>query len=90
MPGFVFHALHALWSRAERQDEYIGTLVNAWLAEGGSAVGVKAGREYVDVGTIDGYRAAVHLLETPNGGNNAEAILAKEKAIDDSVTVARG
>ena len=30
--GSVFHELHALWCRPERNDEYIGTLVNAWLA----------------------------------------------------------
>ncbi|CAL8972524.1 Glucose-1-phosphate thymidylyltransferase [Rhodoplanes serenus] len=62
MPGHVFHALAALWRRPERRDEYIGTLVNAWLAEGGSAVGVKAGSSYVDVGTVHGYRAAIGLL----------------------------
>ena len=62
MPGRVFHELHALWCRAERGDEYLGTLVNAWLAEGGSAVGVRAGEAYVDVGTLHGYRAAIKLL----------------------------
>jgi dTDP-glucose pyrophosphorylase len=62
MPGHVFHTLAALWRRPERRDEYIGTLVNAWLAEGGSAVGVKAGSSYVDVGTVHGYRAAIGLL----------------------------
>ena len=89
MPGLVFHALHALWRHAERHDEYFGTLVNAWLAEGGSAVGVKAGREYVDVGTLDGYRAAVHLLETADDLGNDRSIAAKENAINDSITVVR-
>lgn len=63
MPGHVFHALHALWRRPERGDEYIGTLVNAWLREGGRAVGVRAGEAYVDVGTLHGYREAIRLLE---------------------------
>lgn len=63
MPGHVLHELHALWSRPERRDEYIGTLVNAWLAEGGRALGVRKGEGYVDVGTLHGYRAAVRLLE---------------------------
>ncbi|MGI4828020.1 MAG: sugar phosphate nucleotidyltransferase [Janthinobacterium lividum] len=63
MPGKVFHELYALWCRPERRDEYIGTLVNAWLAEGGYAVGVRAGQGYVDVGTLHGYRAAIRLLE---------------------------
>ncbi len=62
MPGRVFHELHALWCRAERGDEYLGTLVNAWLAQGGEAVGVQAGEAYVDVGTLNGYRAAIKLL----------------------------
>lgn len=87
MPGFVFHALHALWQRAERQDEFFGTLANAWLAEGGAAVGVKAGREYVDVGTLDGYRAAVHLLETPDGSHRAAPTDTKGEPIHDSITV---
>ncbi len=63
MPGGVLHQLYALWCRPERRDEYIGTLVNAWLAEGGFARGVRGGQGYVDVGTLHGYRAAVRLLE---------------------------
>jgi dTDP-glucose pyrophosphorylase len=62
MPGHVFHALHRLWCEPERGDEYIGTLVNAWLARGGEAVGVRAGASYVDVGTLGGYRSAIRLL----------------------------
>jgi glucose-1-phosphate thymidylyltransferase len=63
MPSATFHALHELWLRPERRDEYFGTLVNAWLAEGGTAVGVPAGRQYVDVGTLHGYRAALRVIE---------------------------
>ena len=63
MPGYVFHQLHELWCRPDRRDEYLGTLVNAWLAGGGTAYGVKAGQNYVDTGTLHGYRAAIHLLE---------------------------
>ncbi len=62
MPGQVFEALRQLWLARERQDEYFGTLVNAYLAEGGQALGVKAGDAYVDVGTLHGYRAAMNLL----------------------------
>ena len=62
MPGHVLHELHALWQRPERGDEYIGTLVNAWLAEGNEACGVRAGESYVDVGTLGGYRSAIALL----------------------------
>ncbi len=66
MPGRVFHALHRLWSEQGRGDEYLGTLVNEWLRRGGQARGVRAGRAYVDVGTLHGYRAAVRLLEREN------------------------
>lgn len=62
MPGAVFHDLHRLWVERGRQDEYMGTLVNAWIARGGEAVGVRAGTSYVDVGTVRGYRAAIGLL----------------------------
>ncbi len=72
MPGGVFHELHALWRRPGRGDEYFGTLVNAWLAEGGRAVGVQAGQAYVDVGTVHGYRSAIRLLEEKgDGGTDA-------------------
>jgi glucose-1-phosphate thymidylyltransferase len=63
MPGAVFKELHELWCRPERRDEYFGTLVNAWLAAGGRAKGVHAGQGYVDTGTLNGYRAAIRLLE---------------------------
>lgn len=62
MPGRVFHALHELWLEREQEDEYIGTLVNAYLARGGRACGLKAGEAYVDVGTLHGYREAIQLL----------------------------
>ena len=63
MPGTVFHELHRLWREPGRGDEYLGTLVNAWLARGGTASGVRAGTAYVDVGTLNGYRAALELLK---------------------------
>ena len=62
MPGHVLHALCRLWNEPGRGDEYFGTLVNAWLARGGEAVGVRAGENYVDVGTLGGYRSAIQLL----------------------------
>ena len=66
MPGRVLHELHALWTARGQQDEYVGTLVNAWLGRGGDARGVRAGEAYVDVGTLHGYREAIRLLETTN------------------------
>jgi dTDP-glucose pyrophosphorylase len=62
MPGRVFKELRTLWLARSCQDEYFGTLVNAYLAGGGEAVGIKAGDSYVDVGTLNGYRAAMTLL----------------------------
>jgi glucose-1-phosphate thymidylyltransferase len=62
LSGRAFHELHALWEARQRRDEYVGTLVNAWLAGGGRAVGVRAGEVYVDVGTLHGYREAIGVL----------------------------
>jgi glucose-1-phosphate thymidylyltransferase len=63
MPGAVLHELYSLWCKRDPRDEYMGTLVNAFVALGGRARGIKAGQSYVDVGTFNGYRAANLLLE---------------------------
>jgi dTDP-glucose pyrophosphorylase len=62
MPGRILRELYDLWIAREQRDEYVGTLVNAWLEQGGAARGVCAGEAYVDVGTVRGYREAVVLL----------------------------
>jgi glucose-1-phosphate thymidylyltransferase len=62
LTGKHFAELHQLWSERDRSDEYLGTLVNAYLARGGSAVGVKRGDVYVDVGTLNGFREALRVL----------------------------
>jgi glucose-1-phosphate thymidylyltransferase len=62
MSGPVYHELHALWQQPDRRDEYFGPLVNAWLAQGGKATGLRGGESYVDVGTLDGYRSAMRIL----------------------------
>ncbi len=62
MPGAILHELHDLWERRDRRDEYLGTLVNAYLAEGGRALAIRAGEVYVDVGTLHGYREAMRVL----------------------------
>lgn len=67
MPGRVLHALHDLWRSRTPRDEYFGTLVNAYLAQGGVASGVRAGAVYIDVGTLHGYREAIGLLNRPAG-----------------------
>jgi dTDP-glucose pyrophosphorylase len=68
MPGQVFHELHAFWRARPEPDEYWGTLVNAWMAQGGEAVGVRAGTLYADVGTLEGYRMAMELLAPARAG----------------------
>jgi glucose-1-phosphate thymidylyltransferase len=60
--GKTMRQLRELWSSPGRGDEYIGTLVNAYLESGGRASAVRAGSAYVDVGTVRGYRAAMNLL----------------------------
>jgi glucose-1-phosphate thymidylyltransferase len=63
MPGRILSNLYSLWIARQRQDEYWGTLVNAYLAGGGRAYGFPLGTAYVDVGTLDGCRIAAQLLE---------------------------
>jgi NDP-sugar pyrophosphorylase family protein len=65
MPGEIFHELYAFWKARGGREQYVGTLINSWLARGGSAVGVRAGERYVDVGTLHGYREAIRLLSSP-------------------------
>ncbi len=62
LPGAVFRRLHQMWLARDPRDEYIGTLVNAYLAQGGEARAIRAGTAYVDVGTLHGYREAVRVL----------------------------
>jgi dTDP-glucose pyrophosphorylase len=62
MPGTVLEELYELWCARGQSDEYIGTLVNAWLAQGGLAYGYRAGQSYHDVGTMDGYLEAMQML----------------------------
>jgi glucose-1-phosphate thymidylyltransferase len=71
MPGAVLRDLFDLWNARGCEDEYVGTLVNAWLARGGEARGVPAGESYVDVGTVRGYREAVALLGSERFADHA-------------------
>jgi dTDP-glucose pyrophosphorylase len=62
LTGEILAELHGLWLARDRRDEYVGTLVNAWLAGGGVARAVPAGESYVDVGTLHGYHEAIRAL----------------------------
>ena len=101
MPGSVFHRLRELWLEPGRNDEYLGTLVNAYLERGGQAAGVRAGESYVDVGTLNGYREALQLLhaqdsETPAGletvrlNDGLEPLSKERKRRGSQRTTARG
>jgi dTDP-glucose pyrophosphorylase len=72
MPGYVFHELRDFWCRRPAPDEYVGTLINAWLGQGGRACGLRAGTSYVDVGTLAGYRSAMQLLRPASSGASPE------------------
>lgn len=69
MPARIFRDLQALWLHPDRGDEYVGTLVNAYLRRGGQAVGIRAGERYFDVGTVEGYRAAIDALRPVAAGH---------------------
>lgn len=62
LSGALLRSLFSLWCERNRSDEYLGTLVNAFLERGGAASGMKGGTSYVDVGTLNGYREAIRLL----------------------------
>src|SRR3954470_437133 len=87
MPGGVFRELHRLWLTRGQQDEYLGTLVNAWLADGGRASGIKAGTAYVDVGTLHGYRAALELVQA-RGDSDTQVFTAAQLLATDRWGVA--
>jgi glucose-1-phosphate thymidylyltransferase len=59
MPGAIMEELFTLWCERNRRDEYFGTLVNAYLASGGTARAFPIGTYYVDVGALDRCRQAV-------------------------------
>ncbi|HXE13924.1 MAG TPA: nucleotidyltransferase family protein [Bryobacteraceae bacterium] len=60
MTGGILNDLHRLW--LESRDEYLGTVINEYLSQGGRVSGIKAGASYVDVGTLRGYHEALRML----------------------------
>jgi hypothetical protein len=61
--GEAFRELKLLWESRHRQDEYLGDLLNASIAAGNIVRATAAGEVYMDVGTLEGYRAAAQYLE---------------------------
>jgi len=60
--GHIFQTLKLLWESRHRRDEYLGSLLNAYLEAGGAIRGHWIGETYMDVGTVEGYRAALDFL----------------------------
>lgn len=64
MHGDVFQSLASLWRARRFQDEYLGTLINAWISDGGEAYGFRIGKSYSDVGTLHGWRNALQAIDS--------------------------
>jgi glucose-1-phosphate thymidylyltransferase len=75
LDGRILSALHSLWVDRDPRDEYLGTLVNEYLARGGRATGIPAGQAYVDTGTLHGYHHAMELLRRHDAPGEAAATL---------------
>jgi len=60
--GEAFHHLKLLWEARHRSDEYLGDLLNAFIAAGNVVRGCSSGEVYMDVGTLEGYRNAQDYL----------------------------
>jgi len=59
-----FHRLKLLWEARHRSDQYLGDLLNAFLAAGNIVRGKYCGEIYMDVGTMEGYRNAQDYLRS--------------------------
>ncbi len=64
--GRAFHALHQLWEARHRADEFLGDLLNAYIAAGNAVQAAPNGEHYMDVGTMEGYHAAQDYLRERN------------------------
>lgn len=62
--GESFHRLKLLWEARHRADQYLGDLLNAFIAAGNTVRGRHCGEIYMDVGTLEGYRTAQDYLRT--------------------------
>jgi glucose-1-phosphate thymidylyltransferase len=71
MPGAVLQELFELWKQRDCVDEYFGTLINAWVDQGGEALGFRAGSSYLDVGTMDRYLKTIKILSEPGNADIA-------------------
>ena len=68
MSTAIYRDLYRLWIERERKDEFLGTLINAWIAKGGRGYGFREGSDYLDVGTVDGFHLAFSQLMARQSG----------------------
>jgi glucose-1-phosphate thymidylyltransferase len=64
--GKAFHSLKLLWEARHREDEFLGHLLNAYIAAGNHVRATRCGEIYMDVGTLEGYRTAQDFLRGRN------------------------
>lgn len=69
--GQAFHRLKLLWESRHRADQYLGELLNAFIAAGNTVQGKFSGENYIDVGTLEGYRDAQDYLRTRTHSHKA-------------------
>jgi glucose-1-phosphate thymidylyltransferase len=59
----AFRSLKLLWEARHREDEYLGSLLNAYIDAGNAVRGHYVGETYIDVGTMQGFRRAQNFLQ---------------------------
>ncbi len=64
--GRAFHDLRMLWDSRHREDEFLGDLLNAYIAAGNQVHATANGEHYMDVGTMEGYHNAQDYLRARN------------------------
>jgi glucose-1-phosphate thymidylyltransferase len=60
----AFRTLKLLWEARHREDEYLGSLLNAYIEAGHALRGHHVGETYIDVGTMQGLRRAQDFLQS--------------------------
>ena len=59
----AIRSLKLLWEARHREDEYMSSLLNAYIDAGNAVRGHHAGETYIDVGTMQGFRRAQEFLQ---------------------------
>ncbi|HET9784872.1 MAG TPA: sugar phosphate nucleotidyltransferase [Terriglobales bacterium] len=74
-PGHVFLRLHQFWRAHGQSQQYLGDLLNAWMAAGERVSCDHTGNQYWDIGTPTGYQRALteRAWQPPAMSSEAEA-----------------